>query len=131
MIDFEDEEEEHDEELALMVKKFRKMARNISNSITSSNQSMTRRKTKTSCAVTTRSKGKSSLIILYKKKKKNKGKYEKYKKALKVETLDDTEESHKDYANICLMTNSELDEEIEGCHSEVPDEVYEYIEELC
>lgn len=43
--------------------------------------------------------------------KKKKGNTEKFKETLKVETWSDTkcEESDEEYANICLMANSESD----------------------
>jgi len=77
--------------------------------------------------------------------KKKKGRTEKYKKALKVETWSDTEceESDEEYANICLIANLESDsdfetdsnsdsnKEVEGSNFKVPVNVSKYIDKLC
>jgi len=67
----------------------------------------------------------------FEKTKKNK--YEKSKKALKAETWNDTkcDKNDEEYANIFLMANSELEDEIEVSNFDIAKEVSNCIDELC
>jgi len=73
--------------------------------------------------------------------KMKKGKYEKYKKALKAKTWSDMkcEESNEEFVNICLIAHSDselefdsdIDFEIEINHFEILIKVSKYINEFC
>ncbi|XP_071723927.1 uncharacterized protein [Rutidosis leptorrhynchoides] len=115
--DTDSEDDMDDEELALMIRRFRKLNRK-GRRFNSKKQSFQRQQTK---SVDDEEPNKDVVCFECKKKghikpncpllKKKRGKAEKFRKALKEETWSDTEceESDDEYANLCLMAQSDSD----------------------
>ncbi|XP_071724109.1 uncharacterized protein [Rutidosis leptorrhynchoides] len=115
--DTDSEDDMDDEELALMIRRFRKLNRK-GRRFNSKKQSFQRQQTK---SVDDEEPNKDVVCFECKKKghirpncpllKKKRGKAEKFRKSLKAETWSDTEceESDNEYANLCLMAQSDSD----------------------
>ncbi|XP_071724666.1 uncharacterized protein [Rutidosis leptorrhynchoides] len=143
--DADSEDDMNDEELALMIRRFRKLNRKGRRFIPKK-QSSQRQQTK---SVDDEEPNKEVVCFECKKKghirpncpllKKKRGKAEKFRKALKAETWSDTEceESDEEYANLCLMaqsdsdSGSDSDSEFEVSDYKIPVKVSKYINELC
>lgn len=152
--DFDDtcsEDDLDDEKLALMIRKFRKLNRK------ERKYNWRKQGTQRSQNKSTKDNEFNKYVICFecKKKghirpncpllKKKKGNTEKFKEALKAKTWSNAEceESDEEYANICLMANSESDsdsktdsdsdsdKEIEVSNFKIPAKVSKYINELC